>query len=333
MTLMLEKEAERAIQTVQPTRRSALAEMANRYQISQDNLINVIKKTVIKGNCTDAEFQALIVVANQYGLNPLTKEIHAFASNGAIVPIVGIDGWSKIVNSQPRFDGCEFEETNIDGDVGVTCIMYVKDRAHPVRLTEYLKECKRNTAPWNTMPRRMLRHKAFMQAARLAFSIGGIYDEDEARDIVNNGDGGESTRTTGLLERLATSRPVSEGQTVDIADAQELPADEPVINAPKDTINTNQDSQTREVEQPEPDDADVWNAGRTYADFLSLVARKAPSNLPTPDEGVKRFEKWANLSLPGKGDRLTRWNKIPSSGKENIWKAILAGDPKFYGAD
>ena len=33
------------------------------------------------------------------------------------------------------------------------------------------------------MPRRMLRHKALIQGARIAFGFSGIYDEDEARDI------------------------------------------------------------------------------------------------------------------------------------------------------
>jgi hypothetical protein len=33
------------------------------------------------------------------------------------------------------------------------------------------------------MPARMLRHKALMQGVRVAFGFGGVYDEDEARDV------------------------------------------------------------------------------------------------------------------------------------------------------
>jgi hypothetical protein len=33
------------------------------------------------------------------------------------------------------------------------------------------------------MPKRMLRHKALIQCARVAFGFSGIFDEDEARDI------------------------------------------------------------------------------------------------------------------------------------------------------
>jgi hypothetical protein len=162
---------------------SALSQMAARFAVSETNLASTIKKMCIKGSATDDEFRAFIIVANQYGLNPLTREIHAFASNGTIVPIVGIDGWARIVNESKRFNGCTFTEVKDGDDLGITCTMFVKDRDHPVEVTEWLSECHRPTGPWK-MKRRMLRHKAFMQAARIAFSIGGIYDEDEARDII-----------------------------------------------------------------------------------------------------------------------------------------------------
>ena len=58
--------------------------------------------------------------------------------------------------------------------------MYRKDRSHPVQIREYLDECLRDTDPWKKWPKRMLRHKAFIQAARLAFSLSGIEDPDEA---------------------------------------------------------------------------------------------------------------------------------------------------------
>jgi hypothetical protein len=64
-----------------------------------------------------------------------------------------------------------------------TCTLYIKGRSHPVRVTEYKDECFRATEPWKTMPKRMLRHKALIQSARVAFGFSGIYDEDEAERI------------------------------------------------------------------------------------------------------------------------------------------------------
>lgn len=145
------------------------------------DLIGTLKATAFKGQVSDAQMTALLVVANQYALNPWTKEIYAFPDkNNGIVPVVGVDGWSRIINSHPQFDGIEFEQ---DAE-SCTCIIYRKDRNRPTKVTEYMEECKRGTGPWVSHPRRMLRHKAMIQCARLAFGYGGIYDQDEAERIV-----------------------------------------------------------------------------------------------------------------------------------------------------
>jgi phage recombination protein Bet len=145
-------------------------------------LVETLKATAFKGQVTDAQMTALLVVATQYGLNPWTKEIYAFPDkNNGIVPVVGVDGWSRIINSHPQFDGMDFQQ---DAE-SCTCIIYRKDRSHPVKVTEYMSECRRpNVGPWTSHPRRMLRHKAMIQCARVAFGYGGIYDQDEAERIV-----------------------------------------------------------------------------------------------------------------------------------------------------
>jgi phage recombination protein Bet len=145
------------------------------------DLVATLKATAFKGQATDAQLAALLFVASQYGLNPFTKEIYAFPdSRNGIVPVVGVDGWSRIINTHPQFDGMDFE---YDAE-SCTCIIYRKDRSHPVRVTEFMEECKRkNVGPWESHPRRMLRHKAMIQAARLAFGYTGIFDQDEAERI------------------------------------------------------------------------------------------------------------------------------------------------------
>lgn len=145
-----------------------------------DDLINVLKGTAFKGQVSDAQMTALLIVANQYRLNPWTKEIYAFPDkNNGIVPVVGVDGWARIINENPQFDGMDFAQD----DDSCTCIIFRKDRSHPIKVTEYLSECKRGTQPWQSHPKRMLRHKAMIQCARLAFGYVGIYDQDEAERI------------------------------------------------------------------------------------------------------------------------------------------------------
>lgn len=145
-------------------------------------LIATLKATAFKGQVSDAQMAALLLVANQYGLSPWTKEIYAFPDkNNGIVPVVGVDGWSRIINEHPQFDGLDFEQT----EDACTCVVYRKDRSRPIRVTEYMSECKRaNVGPWSSHPKRMLRHKALIQAARLAFGYTGIYDQDEADRIL-----------------------------------------------------------------------------------------------------------------------------------------------------
>lgn len=146
-------------------------------------LSDTLKSTAFKSNTqvTDEQMTALLIVANQYGLNPFTREIFAFPDKGGIVPVVGVDGWSRIMNTHAQFDGMDFKSD----DNSCTCIIYRKDRTHPTSATEYMDECKRDNSPaWKSHPRRMLRHKAMIQAARLAFGFTGIYDQDEAERIV-----------------------------------------------------------------------------------------------------------------------------------------------------
>jgi len=176
---------------------TALATLTNSFAArfglgdNQKELIDTLKATAFKGgNVTDAQMTALMLVAQQYNLNPWLKEIYAFPDKGGIVPIVGVDGWARIMNDHPQFDGMEFQQD----DESCTCIIYRKDRSHATKATEYMNECRRtNTGPWQSHPKRMLRHKAMIQAARLAFGFGGIYDQDEAERIIETIDIDTST--------------------------------------------------------------------------------------------------------------------------------------------
>lgn len=58
---------------------------------------------------TNDQMMVLLVVAEQYNLNPFTREIYAFPDRqNGIIPVVGVDGWSRIINEHPQHDGVEF---------------------------------------------------------------------------------------------------------------------------------------------------------------------------------------------------------------------------------
>ena len=166
---------------------NALTLMAQRLSVDPDKLMNTLKATVFKG-ATNEELLTLVAVSQKYNLDPLTRQIFGFPSKGGIQPVVSVDGWLHILNSQPQFDGMEFEYADDAQGKPVSCtaIVHRKDRSHPTKVTEYFSECSRNTEPWKQFPRRMLRHKVVKEAARVAFGVSGITDIDEAQDVARN---------------------------------------------------------------------------------------------------------------------------------------------------
>lgn len=232
--------------TPQP-RASALAVMAEKYHVEPSKLLDTLKNTVFR-NATNDELLALVVVSNEYGLNPLTKEIYAFpAKGGGIVPVVSIDGWIRMMNDHPQFDGIDyqFEHDEQGRLVSCTSIIYRKDRSHPTRVTEYLNECRRNTEPWK-MESRMLRHKATIQGARVAFGFSGITDEDEARE------------TPGLAAKDVTPKAA---RNVPLDPFAQPPGEAPTIEA-----------ETHEVVEPTQEDM-------LATDLLEAVADSDAENL------------------------------------------------------
>lgn len=168
------------------SQKSLIVHLADRYHMEPARFVQALKATVIPGNVSDEQFAAFLMVAKEYDLNPLTKEIFAFpARSGGIQPVVSVDGWVKMANAHPEFDGMEFEDHLNEGQlVAITCRVYRKDRSHPTSSTEYMEECRRKTDVWRQWPSRMLRHKATIQALRLAFGFSGITEPDEAERAI-----------------------------------------------------------------------------------------------------------------------------------------------------
>ncbi len=222
-----------ATTTTHAPKPSAMQLMASRCNVDPAKLHQTLKSTVFKG-ATDEEMLALVVTANTYQLNPLLKEMYAFPKKGGgIVPMVGVDGWLKIANRQENYDGMSVE---VFGDgktpTHATCEIYLKNRAHPVKVTEYFEECRRNTDPWNQMPRRMIRNKVMIQAIRVAFGIGGIFDEDEATDIAGTRNvTPKPAAITGIIDPFAKAEPTKKAEAKakpEVVEAE--PPDEPTLD-------------------------------------------------------------------------------------------------------
>ena len=106
---------------IKPVKQNPLAVMAERLSIDATEMQNIVMKTVMPNGgkgVTNEQFVSFLAVANNYGLDPLKKEIYAFpAKGGGIQPIVSIDGWLNIINTHPDFDGMELAEKFINNEI------------------------------------------------------------------------------------------------------------------------------------------------------------------------------------------------------------------------
>lgn len=180
---------------------SIFEKMAGRYNIPSNEVPTILRETAFKqadgkNEASPAEMKSLLTVADKYDLNPFLREIYAFRNKkGVIVPIVGVDGWIKILNREKTFEGFELSYCENMITIGkskpcyewVEIIIHDSNRKYPVIIREYLDECynggKFEKAPWDTHTKRFLRWKVISQGARVAYNVNDVYDHDEAERI------------------------------------------------------------------------------------------------------------------------------------------------------
>lgn len=198
---------------------SLIQKLAHRFAVEPTVFFEALKTQAFKKRDgsppTNQQMMALLVVANEYGLNPFLKELYAFEGKGGdVVPVVSVDGWSRIVNEHPAFDGIDFvySEQLVTPKGGQPCYewiearIYRKDRTRPIIVREHLDEAyvpaSKWPGPWQTHTKRMLRHRAFIQCSRVAFGFGGIYEQDEARAIAEGNIVSVQTPQQASIEQL-----------------------------------------------------------------------------------------------------------------------------------
>lgn len=158
-----------------------------------------------KNYVTKEDIFTFLVQCKNLGLNPLLKQIYGFVSRGKLAIVVSIEGWNAIANRSPQFDGCSFEfgpvsvrdlqyskttynngsrssgMVTVKRNVAdwVKCIIYRKDRGHPIAVTTYFDEAFTGSEPWATMPMQMLQNRAFVNSVRKAFNVCAYSEDDQ----------------------------------------------------------------------------------------------------------------------------------------------------------
>ena len=280
------------IATIEPRARSVTAAMAEKYGMDPGPFEQTLRATFFPREGTREQFAAFLLVAKEYDLNPLTKEIYAFpGKGGGIVPVVSIDGWVTMINRHPNFDGMSFQD-NLDSEdelLSIECSIWRSDRARPIIVTEYLSECYRATDAWK-MKHRMLRHKALIQCARYAFGFSGIYDPDEGERIAEAQSGNGQPRLTMPSRRTPPAPPKRSSE-------DKPPLGDRFYREPRETI----DPVTGEIiehEQDRPaDGAAIEPAGGVSApaeaasqEPLEGVAASSPPGAAAPSLAERKAE-------------------------------------------
>lgn len=165
-----------------PTRNALSALTEQLGLVDSGELYGIICNTIMPGNAKPEEVAAFCMVSANYNLNPLAREIYAFPNKqGGITPMVSIDGWLKLLHSNPDYDGEEFTfGKDEDGAEWCECAIFSKSKSRPTRVREYMEENFMKTSPvWQQRRKRMLRHRALIQAVRYFGGYAGLADKDE----------------------------------------------------------------------------------------------------------------------------------------------------------
>lgn len=166
--------------------------VASRYD--DQVMLDTLKQTVAKGS-TDAEFKMFIEVCKSTGLNPFLKEIWCAvpmkdgqrSQYGAVLIMAGRDGYLRVANDHPQFDGIE---TRVERDektktpIKAVCTVWRKDRAHPTICEAYYSEYYKpgyggKPSIWDTYKSAMIGKVAEVLALKRSFSINGVVTEEE----------------------------------------------------------------------------------------------------------------------------------------------------------
>ena len=325
--------------------------VGERYGVEPGKLLATLRATAFKQTGRDAapvsneQMMALLVVADQYGLNPFTREIYAFPDKqNGIVPVVGIDGWIRIANQHKQYDGFQLEtaEKWVELDharpcpESMTVAIFRKDQSQPTLVTEYLDEVYRepfvrrdgsvSIGPWQQFTKRMLRHKTLMQGFRVAFGFAGVYDEDEASRIIE-GEVVQQRQAEGpsLADRLAaaaSSRPNPPDAIVDEmnADSELLPIDTTGVQgretAPAaidgEVVPQSPEGGVPTEKEPLPDRPPITadDIGQMIADAKSL------DELPEIRDLMREFPRSMRMEMDDRLDRKERQIKAAAGEEE-----------------
>ena len=161
--------------------------------------VELVKKTVALGASND-ELKMFLGIAKRYNLDPFVKEIWCIKRGGQAVITTSRDGYLKIANEHPNFDGIvsdvvyekdQFKRRpdgvehvygagNRGRATGAYALVYRNDRKFPVYVFAPWSDYGAGNNPtWKKYPHAMILKVAEAQALKRAFSLSGLVTREE----------------------------------------------------------------------------------------------------------------------------------------------------------
>lgn len=151
------------------------AQLAAHWHVAEDEFDDWF---VAKGIIDPRLQLSFLRTAHRHQLNPLQNHLDiALKDDGQWSIFIPIDGWIYLLHQQTQFAGLDFHQSDVldqGAPIWMECTIHRKDFIKPITVREYACELQTDHPAWQSIPRRMLRHKVLQEAIRLSFGIASL---------------------------------------------------------------------------------------------------------------------------------------------------------------
>lgn len=193
-----------------------MGKLAAQYGLSSEEATKTLLRTLfadVLEKLTYEQALSCLMLATKYDLDIFSGHIKAGfdVKRNRFILIVSWDGWISTVNRHQAYDGMEYrfsdalitlQGSKVPVPEWTECLMFRKDRSHPIVIREYAVENYVVPAPgfedesvWATKPNRCMCAVAFKQCARITFGLEEFYDVEEAKRLAQPVEGLVQTKT------------------------------------------------------------------------------------------------------------------------------------------
>lgn len=180
-----------------------ISKLAQSMGMNEDDFVSCLNAKAQK-LLNMGELIGICGICLKYQINPLVDgELHIMVNQrtGAVTPILGVNGFHRIMSSDPRFRKINFEYSQdyinlgtikVNGiDVPKWCPVWIRGlltteidgKEYTSSRTEFFADCVKNSNGWQQSPARMLHHRCMAQLVR---SVLGVPLSDEGSPITES---------------------------------------------------------------------------------------------------------------------------------------------------